>query len=102
MIQITDDERNIIHAIIEMQLVTNRGEIWAFGSRIRAGAAKKFSDLDLAFVGSKVLSSLEIENFKEQFSSSDLPFKIDLCNLVDLPEDIQKSILNDHVVLWPI
>jgi predicted nucleotidyltransferase len=86
--------------IIGAQLESNRGEIWAFGSRVRVGAAKKFSDLDLTFVGSKVLSSLEIEKLKEQFSSSDLPFKIDLCNLIDLPEAIQKSITKEHVVLW--
>lgn len=102
MIQITDNEKKTILTIIEAQLIDNRGEIWVFGSRVRAGTIKKFSDLDLAFVGSKVLSSLEIEKLKEQFSSSDLPFKIDLCNLVDLPESIQKSIVHEHIVLWPL
>ncbi len=100
MIQLSGEEAKTIYRILSSHL--RRGEVWLFGSRLNSKLVKKFSDVDLAFVGAVSLSSLEIENIKEQFSSSDLPFKVDLCNLVDLPLDIQRSIEQNHEVFYKV
>ena len=52
-------------------------EVRAFGSRVE-GKAKKFSDLDLALVGSEKIDWRKIESLKDAFSSSDIPIIVDL------------------------
>ena len=52
-------------------------EVRVFGSRI-TGKAQKFSDLDLALVGSEKLDWRKLEALKDAFSESDLPIMIDV------------------------
>jgi len=52
-------------------------EVWAFGSRV-AGKAKPFSDLDLVVMGEAPLGLSVSAALSDDFSESDLPFKVDV------------------------
>lgn len=52
-------------------------EIWAFGSRV-SGAARPYSDLDLAIIGDTPLPFTTLAALKEDLSDSDLPWKVDI------------------------
>lgn len=99
MIRLTDRQKEIVQNILKSSI--KHGEVWAFGSRVdESKIVKKFSDLDLTFRGSPELSVIELENIKELFSASDLPFKVDICNFNDLPSAIQTSIISKHTAIY--
>jgi predicted nucleotidyltransferase len=75
----------------------SHGEIWVFGSRVCLVPAKKFSDLDLVFLGTPKLTINEIGQLQEAFSASDLPFKVDISNFSDLPAGLQENINTNHI-----
>ena len=63
---------------------------FAFGSRVVGSAqdrtrVKSHSDLDLALIGA-LLPLEQIFALREAFSESDLPMRVDIVNMGDLPE----------------
>jgi predicted nucleotidyltransferase len=56
--------------------VPNR-QVRVFGSRV-GGSAKPFSDLDLVIMGDDPLPPAVLADLSEDFSESDLSFKVDL------------------------
>jgi type I restriction enzyme S subunit len=52
-------------------------DVWVFGSRV-TGKAWEFSDLDLAVIGDQPLSLAIRGELAEDFSESDLPFRVDV------------------------
>ena len=77
MIDLPADHLDIVRGILRSYL-PNR-EIWVFGSRAN-GAAKKYSDLDLAIVGEPLPLELE-SRLADAFEESDLPIKVDIVDL---------------------
>jgi predicted nucleotidyltransferase len=75
MIDVSGDELKIITDIIQKHAPDCR--VLAFGSR-RDGTAKKYSDLDLAFVGKEKLGLAAQFKLEDAFSESDLPFRVDV------------------------
>jgi type I restriction enzyme S subunit len=73
-------------------------EVWAFGSRARK-AAKPFSDLDLAILGSQPLTLSIQADLSEDFSESDLPFKVDLVDWATTSDRFRNVIEGERVVL---
>lgn len=73
-------------------------DVWAFGSRA-TGKAKPFSDLDLAIVTDKPLSLAVSAALSEEFSESDLPWKVDVVDLVTTNDSFRKIIARDKVVI---
>jgi type I restriction enzyme S subunit len=73
-------------------------EVWAFGSRVK-GTAKPFSDLDLAVLGSQPLSLSILAGLADDFSESDLPFKVDIVDWATTSQRFRELIENHHVVL---
>jgi type I restriction enzyme S subunit len=71
---------------------------WAFGSRA-SGAAKPFSDLDLALEGEEPLTSSELAQLKTAFSESDLPIKVDVVDLNSISAEFRKVIDGQKVRL---
>ena len=69
------EEWGIIKAILHRNF--DREEVFAFGSRVN-GHPKKFSDLDLMIKDRDSFSSEKLATLAEEFSLSDLPFKVDL------------------------
>ena len=73
-------------------------EVWAFGSRVK-GTAKKYSDLDLAVITDKPLSISAIGALADDFSESDLPWKVDVVDWATTSESFRKIIKQDKVVV---
>jgi type I restriction enzyme S subunit len=96
-IELGREHLKLVTAILALRI--NRGEVWVFGSRINKNAAKIFSDLDLAFVGMPPLTINEIGILQEDFSESNLPIRVDICNYSDLPDAIKRDVSNHHAVL---
>ena len=65
----------MVRVILSTHVPTH--EVWAFGSRV-TGSAKEFSDLDLVVIGEKPLSIAVHANLMDEFSESDLPYKVDV------------------------
>jgi len=67
----------------------------AFGSRVRAGAEaatlKAHADLDIALVGPP-LEPHDMFVLRDAFSESDLPFRVDISMLDDLPPQWRGSV----------
>ncbi|ARN81453.1 nucleotidyltransferase family protein [Methylocystis bryophila] len=75
MLNLNPKEWAIVSGILR-SVVPGR-EVWAFGSRA-TGAAKPYSDLDLALIGDTPLPLDTLAVLREAFSESDLPWKVDL------------------------
>ena len=79
-------------------------DVWAFGSRV-AGSAKEFSDLDLVIIGEKPLSIAVHANLVDDFSESDLPYKVDVIDWATTDASFrqiieQQYIVVQHAVTW--
>ena len=74
-------------------------EVWAYGSRTK-GTAQPWSDLDLVIMGNNSLR-IALEQLREAFEESDLPFRVDLFLWDDLPENFRKNIEQHHIPLNP-
>ena len=72
--------------------------VWAFGSRAR-WTAKPFSDLDLAIITEKPLPLEVSAALAEDFSESDLPYKVDLVDWATTAESFRQIIERDKVVV---
>lgn len=81
-------------AIVQAVLQKNvpQRTVWAFGSRVK-GTAKPYSDLDLAVVGDTPLSWMELAGLADDFSNSDLPWKVDIVDWANTSEEFRKVIL---------
>jgi len=73
-------------------------EVWAFGSRAK-WLAKDYSDLDLCLVTQKPLDFAIMGHLQEDFSDSDLPYKVDLVDWATTSESFRKIIEGDRVVV---
>jgi len=72
-------------------------EVWAYGSRVK-GTSSSYSDLDLVAFTSPAQQSA-VFDLKEAFEESDLPFRVDLFSWDEIPEQFQKNIKKDKVLL---
>jgi predicted nucleotidyltransferase len=59
-------------------------EVRTFGSRV-SGRAWRFSDLDLVVMGEEPVPDLVLAHLRADLEDSDLPFRVDLLQLRDLP-----------------
>lgn len=72
--------------------------VWAFGSRARR-TAKPFSDLDLAVRAPTPLPADTAAALAEDFSESELPWKVDLVDWSTLSAEFRSVIERDRVVI---
>lgn len=72
--------------------------VWAFGSRAKM-TAKKFSDLDLAILADEPLAIQTLSALADDFSESDLPWKVDLVDWASTGEAFRKIIEQNKVVV---
>ena len=95
-IDIKPGELEIVRGILDRHVPSR--EVWAFGSRVR-GTAKAFSDLDLAILGSQPLALSVLAELADDFSKSDLPFKVDVVDWATTGERFRRVIEADRIVL---
>jgi len=79
-------------------------EVWAFGSRVGAkdtSHVKIFSDLDLAMKGDQPLPLSTLAALADDFSESDLPYKVDVVDWATTSARFRAIIESSHIVLIP-
>lgn len=72
--------------------------IWVFGSRAKR-TAKKFSDLDLAINTGKPLPLKTLAILSSEFEDSDLPYKVDVVDLLSVSPSFRALIEETKVFL---
>jgi type I restriction enzyme S subunit len=73
-------------------------EIWAFGSRAR-GNARQYSDLDLVIIGKQALPIAQRAALTDDFSESDLPWRVDIVDWATTDAGFRRIIERDKFVL---
>ena len=96
IIDIRPDHWNIVQGILQKHVP--QYEVWAFGSRA-TWKAKEFSDLDLAIISDQPLSLDISASLRDDFSESDLPWKVDVVDWATTSESFRKIIERDGVVV---
>lgn len=73
-------------------------EVWAFGSRVK-GAAKKYSDLDLAVITEQPLSMALMAELRQALDESDLTIKVDVVDWAQTSATFRKIIEENKMVV---
>jgi len=95
-IDVQPDHWRIVDAILQKHVP--QYDIWAFGSRAR-GAAKPYSDLDLAIITDRPLPLAVAAALADDFSESDLPWKVDVVDWATTSDGFRRRIETDRVVV---
>ena len=73
-------------------------EVRAFGSRV-TGTTKDTSDLDLAVVGDEPLEFATLAALRDDFSESNIPYRVDVVDWATVDESFRRIIERDQVVV---
>lgn len=95
-IDIQPEQWSIVHGILQKHVPDHA--VWAFGSRA-TGNAKKFSDLDLVIIAAAPLPLDLCASLSEDFSESDLPWRVDVVDWATTSDVFRKIIERDRVVI---
>ena len=95
LIDIRTDHLQIIYNILKCHLYDHK--VWVFGSRTRK--AKKTSDLDLCIKGKTLISLKLLAYLRNDFSESNLPYKVDIVDWHSLNDSFKKIVERDKVLL---
>ncbi len=68
-----------------------------FGSRI-VGKPAKFSDIDVAVMGEQKVPGYVLENLREAFENSNLPYRVDVVDLNSSSAQFKTQVLKE--VIW--
>ena len=93
-LDIRPDHLKIVEEILEKHLPDR--EVWAFGSRVN-GTAKETSDLDLVVIGENSLDFQTLGALRDDFSESNLPYKVDLVDWAKIGETFREIIRKDKI-----
>lgn len=96
LIDIRPDHWAIVRSILQKHVP--QYAVWAFGSRAR-WTAKEYSDLDLAIITDKPLPLSISATLDEDFSESDLPWKVDVVDWASTSDVFRKVIESNKVVV---
>ena len=98
MVELKPHELEVVRNILNR--FVPEAEIIVFGSRIH-GTAKPWSDLDLAIKAKSALDWKVLEDIKEAFQESDLPFRVDVLDWNDITESFRKAIETSGFEILP-
>jgi predicted nucleotidyltransferase len=96
-IDLSADHRRLVLDILRANL-PGGAKAWVFGSRA-TGRARRYSDLDLAIDAGRRLTLDETARLSEAFSESDLPYRVDLVDWLDINDHWRQAIVADRVAL---
>ena len=99
LLDIRPDHLQILRDILQKHVP--QYEVWAFGSRAK-WSAKEHSDLDLCILSNKPLSFSVLGAIGDDFSDSDLPWKVDVVDWATTSPSFRKIIERDKVVVQNI
>lgn len=94
------DVRSDLWDVVQRILQTHvpQHEVWAFGSRVK-GAAKPYSDLDLAIITQQPLPLNELGALQDAFAESDLPWRVDVVDWASTSASFRDIIKQNKVVV---
>jgi len=96
LLDVGKDELAIVKAVLSRHVPD--ATVWVFGSRAK-GTAKKFSDLDFCIKAHQALSLDVASALSEDFSESDLPWKVDIVDWWRVSDGFRAIIDRDKVLL---
>jgi len=96
LIDVRSDHLKIVQEIVKRHIPNH--EVWVFGSRARH-TAKGTSDLDLCVKGKEPLSFELLAHLRDDFSESNLPYKVDVVDWHSITGSFRTIIERDKVVL---
>lgn len=96
LLDVRPDHLQIVQDILQKHVP--QYEVWAFGSRAK-WTAKEYSDLDLCIVSDKPLSFSLLGMLADEFSESDLPYKVDIVDWATTSPSFRKIIERDKEVV---
>lgn len=96
LIDIEPEDWAIVRDILQKNVP--QCEVWAFGSRV-TGRAREYSDLDLAIITDTPLALDVSASLSNDFSESDLPWKVDVVDWATTSELFRKIIEQAKVVV---
>ncbi len=94
-LDVRSDHLQIIKTILDKHVPDY--EVFVFGSRAN-GKAKNTSDLDLCIKGSVPVSLIKLAHLRDDFSESNLPYKVDVVDWVVLSDSFRKIIIQNNPV----
>jgi len=95
-IDVQPDHWRIVDSVLQKHVP--QYDVWAFGSRAR-GAAKPYSDLDLAIITDRPLPLAVASALADDFSESDLPWKVDVVDWATTTDGFRRIIETDRVAV---
>lgn len=95
-IDVRPDLWEIVHNILQKHIPEY--EVWAFGSRAK-WKAKSYSDLDLAIITNQPLPLSVQAALADDFTESDLPWKVDIIDWSTTSASFRKIIESDKIVI---
>jgi predicted nucleotidyltransferase len=90
------DECAVVQDILRKHVPAR--EVWAFGSRI-SRKAWRYADLDLAIISDTPLSFGDHAALVDEFSESDLPFRVDILEWARTDDVIRRIVRAAKVVI---
>ena len=92
-IALTPKQFDIVKTILQ-----DVSEVWVFGSRV-TGEYRETSDLDVCVRWGNGPCPAKLEQLKEAFEQSDLPFIVDVCDYHAVAPDFQDIIMTTGISL---
>jgi len=86
----------IIKKIILQHLQGTTYKVFLFGSRA-AGKVQHHSDIDVGILGNQPLPVLLKTDIEEAIEESNVPYKVDIVDFFQVPENFKKSALKQTV-----
>jgi predicted nucleotidyltransferase len=94
MITLSATERTMVEDILRTYANDQPYRVIIFGSRA-TGTAKKYSDIDVALIGSHTISPRVYSMLKEAFEDSSLPYTVDIIDGKTVSDQLLDQI-NQH------
>ncbi len=94
---LSGEQRKIVEDVLSANL-PDGFEVRVFGSRAR-GSPRPLSDLDLAVIGPSALTLSQLADLAEAFCESDLPFKVDIVDLLSVDPAFRERVEREAVAL---
>ena len=95
-VDITPQHLKMVTGILQRCLPDR--EVWAYGSRV-SGHSWEYSDLDLAVMGDQPLPAGVLEDLRDDFSETRLPYIVDLKDWHRIPQRWRDEILRCYAVI---
>ena len=93
---ITDKEQKIITGIL--QKYYNKYSFYYFGSRVK-GTYSRVSDLDILIKGTIPISYEDMDNIKEEFDKSSIPYIVNFVDYHNINKDFYECIKDELCIV---